>query len=486
MRFKTLITSGLVLAAVLPTFTARAVHGAVEGCPRGAPRSSAPQWPMPPEENALDVVHFGEGHWNEGQGPKTMPILVQDVIAYQPDFVLFSADIADIGQPDRLLCWRYIIQPAIDSGIPWYQSPGNHDRVAVAGPGGVANGSIDVWREIFATMPEPWGDAPAGPRFLVPKEPDDGKGAATHYYFDYMAGGKPAVRVIVLDNSQHSLTTSDVDQYPAIGPDAEDPSQLAFLERVAPEAEAKGLLTFVVMHQPTQDPRDISNVHPVSWNHTMGKGASPDNLAFDALASASGIDAVLLGHIQGNAVYSVGDTDYFIDGGGGGSPYALREVGTDTGYYYGYRILRVARDNDKWSYRTYLVPLVDSIEISGPDDASTGDEIALEATATQPFDPDLPPRFSGVPNEAITLKLRHPQNSLDARGSVPPLSYMWRTSDPTVLRPVLVPSDPKDDPAFDAGSMTTSGRFKAVGAGTARITILVGTHRETITVRVER
>lgn len=35
--------------------------------------------------------------------------------------------------------------------------------------------------------------------------------------------------------------------------------------------------------------------------------------------------------IQGNALYNVGDTGYFIDGGGGGSPYALHEVGTDSG-----------------------------------------------------------------------------------------------------------------------------------------------------------
>ena len=49
-----------------------------------------------------DIVHYGEAHWNEGQGPKTMPILVQDIVSFDPDFVLFSSDMADIGSEDRL------------------------------------------------------------------------------------------------------------------------------------------------------------------------------------------------------------------------------------------------------------------------------------------------------------------------------------------------------------------------------------------------
>ena len=478
MLFRSFVAAASLLAVIVMP----AVSGAQEeGCPKPAAKVAAPQWPASPAKGTFDVVHFGEGHWNEGQGPKTMPILVQEIIGYDPDFVLFSADIADIGQADRLMCWRYIIQPSIDRGIPWYQSPGNHDRVAVAGPGGVANGSIDVWRDIFAAMPQPWGDAPVpGARFVIPEQPDDGAGAATHYYFDY----KGAIRVIVLDNSQHSLTTSDVDQYPAVGPGETDASQLAFLQRVAEDANSKGLLTYIVMHQPTQDPRDPSNVHPVSLNHTMGKGTSPDNAAFDAIASSTGVDAVLLGHIQGNAVYTVGDTEYFIDGGGGGSPYALREVGTDTGYHYGYRILRMFKGKQGWDHRTYYVPLVDSIEIETPARVEVGDELDLSASAVQPFDPDLPPRLNGVENEAITLQLRAPTNASDARRSVPPLSFMWQTSDQRVLRPMAGTSDPVEDPSFDRRTMTGSGTFEAIRAGTVKVTIMVGTHSETVTLRV--
>jgi hypothetical protein len=472
----------VVLAGLAPT----AAGSAPDGCPEEARVAAAPAWPPPPEEGAIDVVHFGEAHWNEGQGPLTMPILIQDVLSYDPSFVTFSADIADIGTLDRLACFTQIIRPATAARIPWFNSPGNHDRVAVAGPGGVANGAIDIWREVFAPMPQPWGDGPVpGARFVVPQnEPDDGEGAATHYYFDYGPVGEPFLRVIALDNSQQSLTTSDQDQYPAVGPGQTDASQLAFLERVATEAQEKGLMTWVVMHQPTQDPRDISNVNPASYNHTMGKGASGDNAAFDAIAQVTGVDAVFLGHIQGNVVYGVGDTDYYIDGGGGGSPYALHEVGTDTGYYYGFRVMRLYRGADGWTARTYFVPLVDRIEIEGPEGpAKVGDEIALTATATQPYDPDLPPRLGLAPNEAIKLELRPPEMTPADRDSVPLLAYMWKTSNPRVLKPV--PAEGAiDDPSFNERTMTTSGRFEAVGRGIARITIMTGTHRETIRVQV--
>ena len=420
------------------------------------------------------------------RGRCTMPILIQDVLSYDPNFVTFSADIADIGTLDRLACFSQIIRPTVAAGIPWFNSPGNHDRVAVAGPGGVANGAIDVWREVFSHMSEPWGDEPApSRRFVVPEEePDDGNGAATHYYFDYGPVGKPFLRVIALDNSQQSLTTSDADQYPAVGPGQTDASQLAFLERVAADAQEKGLMTWVVMHQPTQDPRDISNVNPASYNHTMGKGASADNAAFDAIAQVTGVDAVFMGHIQGNVVYGVGDTEYYVDGGGGGSPYALHEVGTDTGYYYGFRVMRLYKGADGWTSRSYLVPLVDKIEIAGPEDQpKVGDEIALTATATQPYDPDLPPRLGLAPNEAIKLELRDPVMTPADRGSVPTLAYMWTTSNPRVLKPVT-PEDAIDDPAFDEGTMTTTGRFEAVGRGVARITIMTGTHKETVRIRV--
>lgn len=458
-------------------------NAAEETCPKEAPKASRQAWPPPPVRGEFDLIHFGEGHWNEGQGPKTMPILVQDLVRFRPDLVTFSSDMADIGTVDRLACFRSIMGPLERAGITWFNSPGNHDRVAAAGPGGVMSGSIAVWRDVFAGMPAPWGDAaPTSSGFRVPQQkPDDGRGASTHYYFDY-GRRAPVVRLIFLDNSQQSLTTSDLDQYPAVGPAEHDLSQLGFLERAAQEAEDEGLLTFVTMHQPTQDPRDPSGAHPISLNHTMGKGLSPDNQLFDTIASRTGVDSVLLGHIQGNAIYEVGQTRYFIDGGGGGSPYSNGKVGTDTGYYYGFRILRVSPSADSIGYRTYFVPLVDHIEIRGPSEAEVGELVDLDATAVQPFDPDLPPRFGGAPNEAIRVELR-PVAPGPFRDAVPDIAYVWETSNPAILRPVG--SRGAQDPAFDPKTMSTTGRFEAVRAGTATITIKVGTHVEKLRVTVE-
>jgi hypothetical protein len=473
-------TAVLLLAGVL-LFPPPAVSQE-DPCPLPAERAGRFQWPAPVSDGTMDVAHFGEAHWNEGQGPLTMPVLVQDIVRADPDLLLFSSDIADIGTPDRLGCFRRIMTPIERAGIPWFGSPGNHDRVAIAGPGGIANGAIDIWRTAFGPMPAPWGDGESSDRKIVvpEREPSDGKGASTHYYFDYGPVRRPFLRVIVLDNSQHSLSTSDVDQYPAVGPGEVDAGQLAYLYRVATEAQQKGLQTWVVMHQPTQDPRDPSNVHPVSVSHTMGKGASPDNRVFDAIAQLTGIDVVLLGHIQGNALYTVGETEYFIDGGGGGSPYALHSVGTDTGYYYGYRLFRI--DPKSGDHRTYFIPLIDNIEVDAPSRVEVGETLTLNAVARQPFDPDLPPRLGGVPNEPIMLELR-PEESLD--DAVPELAYMWRSSDPRMLKPIGDGAiDPTDDPAFDASSMTMSGTFKALKPGLVTVTIASGTHSETIRVRV--
>lgn len=457
-------------------------------CPVPAAAAGQPAWPPLPPDGAFDIAHFGEAHYNEGQGSITVPILVQDLIAYEPDLVAFSSDMADIGTADRMECFRDLMDPLLAAGIPWFDAPGNHDRLTVADTfGGVVTEGIGPWRETFAPMPAPWGDGPAaGPGFVVPTdEPDDGPGAATHYFFDYGPAGEPVVRLIALDNSRHSFTQTDVDQYPAVGAGARDASQLAFFQRAAADADERGLLTFAMFHEPTQDPRDQTKAYPISYNHSMAKGATADNQLFDALAVATGTDAVLLGHILGNFQYAVGDVPYFIDGGAGGSPYTREETGTDSGYFYAYRLLRLFPEDGGWSFRTYVVPLVDHIELDAPAIATVGEQLSLAATAVQPYDPTLPPRFPLMPDGAIRLALRAPSPSVLDGDAVPSVAYMWSTSDHDVLRPIPDPSmDPSDDPAFDPATMTTSGRFEAVGQGQATITITTGTHAQTVTITV--
>ena len=72
------------------------------------------------------------------------------------------------------------------------------------------------------------------------------------------------------------------------------------------------------------------------------------------------------------------------------------------------------------------------------------------------------------------------------RATVPELAYVWKISNPRILKPVGGELDPTDDPAFDAAKMTTSGIFEALQPGTVRITIMTGTHAETVTVKVVR
>lgn len=488
MRARGTTVTSIVAIAVLATSVAIVPGtGSAAECPTPATSASAPLWPPPPTGDAFDIVHFGEAHYNEGQGPLTMPILVQDLLARAPAYVAFSSDMADVGSLDRMTCFRSIMQPLVDAGIPWFDSPGNHDRLTIANTfGGVASEAIGPWRETFASMPAPWGDGPsAGPGFVLPgDEPEDGPGASTHYYLDYGPVGEPVVRLVVLDNSRHSFTATDVDQYPAVGIGQKDVSQLAFFARAAAEARDRGLITLAMFHEPTQDPRDQTKAHPISYNHTMAKGATADNAVFDALAVATETDAVLTGHILGNFQYRVGDVAYYIDGGGGGSPYTREQTGIDTGYFYGYRILRFSPGEDGWTLRTSVVPLVDRIELLAPTAVEVGADIELVATAVQPHDPALPPRFPLMPNEAIRVRLRQPQGLLD-EAALPPVAYVWATSDASILRPVPDPAhDPLDEPGFDAMTMTTSGRFEAVGPGTATITIMVGGHHQSVDIVV--
>ena len=102
----------------------------------------------------------------------------------------------------------------------------------------------------------------------------------------------------------------------------------------------------------------------------MGKGLSPDNAAFDATRGAEPESTQYSSATsKAMSLTSVGDTEYFIDGGGGGTPYALREVGTDTGYYYGFRVLRLfPSDGTDGTSGPISCPLVDSHRGRGPDD----------------------------------------------------------------------------------------------------------------------
>ena len=98
----------------------------------------------------------------------------------------------------------------------------------------------------------------------------------------------------------------------------------------------------------------------------MGKlgGLFTDNPLFEAAASESGVDGVFVAHIKGQFLYrGTGDVPYYIDGGGGGALYTTGPVGTDHGYWHGFRLIRVRGDD----FVTDAVPIFvrNGIRIAG-------------------------------------------------------------------------------------------------------------------------
>ena len=123
------------------------------------------------------------------------------------------------------------------------------------------------------------------------------------------------------------------------------------------------------MHMPTRDPRDQSYIDPTTFNHVMGKGISPtgapDNIRFEEAAEQAGVDGVLLGHIKGQFLYEGrGKVPYFIDGGAGGELYTDGPVGTDHGYWHGFRLLRTS--GGRLTTDTVPIFVKDGIRLDGP------------------------------------------------------------------------------------------------------------------------
>lgn len=479
-------------------------------------------WPPPLDQqqaSRFDFVHYGENHHNEDGGPVINGAIFKESNLYGAAFLANSSDMATTGDALELGSFkRYITQgiSPICPGqepcqskleIPWFHSMGNHDRQPIAGPGGVASFENGVYRTVFKDQAFPWGEdpskLPAG--FTVPSVNDTANrkpGAATHYAVDY-----GQMRLIALDNSPHSFTTADalslqeeacggcrlVGQNPPVGPTFKHASQLAFLIDAVRDAKANGMLVFVVMHQPTTDPRYPGNVAAISTNHTMNKGATTDNKAFEVLAGQLGVNGVLLGHIKGSAVYDAFGVPYYVDGGGGGNPYAADSGGiysVDYGTYYGYRLFRIEGGTVQGSY---LIPIVDRFELSlggapvggvaAP--VSVGAALRFGATGVQPACTKgavASIGFKGCSGRVIRVEMRPPSPPLGFEGAVPRPAYVWHTSNPSVVAPAA--GSGSIDPNFDPATMSVDGRFVAVGAGTAEITIVSGWSRATVTVTV--
>jgi hypothetical protein len=97
----------------------------------------------------------------------------------------------------------------------------------------------------------------------------------------------------------------------------------------------------------------------------------------------------------------------------------------------------------------------------------------------------LEPRLAGAPHEPIEVELRAPDASRIDYANLPRISYVWQSLDPKILKPVVDKElDPMGDPAFDPRSMTTTGSFKALRPGRARVAIKVGPYKKIRTITV--
>ncbi|HEX8741606.1 MAG TPA: hypothetical protein VF712_00590 [Thermoleophilaceae bacterium] len=492
-----------------------------------APAAGAAPVPWPPREGGGHLfVHYGEEHWNDDDGLTLLPKVVEDSARYRPDMVTMSGDKVNNGNVDELEKWREIMSVYDRAGVPYFAGIGNHDRLTPPPnqPGFPPGGSTANYLEVFKGRPWPMGDAKpySNPNFLQRERPaEDPPGAATHYFVDY-----GNVRWIFVDNSCWDITYCSTNQQnPADG----DPrSQLPWLESRALEASNSGRVVFVVMHMPTRDPRDQSYVDPTSANHTMGKGVTQTDIAdFERIASETGVDGVFVAHIKGQFQYVAGSVPYYIDGGAGGELYTEGPVGTDHGYWHGYRLLRVTGRDVITDSVPIFVP--GSLRVNGPDTLASGASATFEAFGTQPVyndpakvpalelrDPDPIPREgvgagSGPPPAIVFgspllvfvllgVVMSRPRGRRRlATAAVPALAgavaitgialaqrseptstpkedlpnpaRIWTTSNPHVLAPA--PSG-TEDPRRDPLTQTHDGRFTAACPGKATVRIVSG------------
>src|SRR5215204_5663193 len=328
-----------------------------------AERAKRPWPPIP--ERGVSFVHYGEEHWNDLDGLRILPRVVAQAADYRPDAVLMSADKDDDGTVESLTRWKELMRPYNRRGIPYFAAVGNHNRKARPGfPHGVdPMGDLTNYMNVFASRPYPFGDAPPyrDPLLEPRRRPaSDPPGASSHYAVE-----TGPVRWIFIDNSCYGIVNCDPLQNPPFPDAAGNQGQYDFLAREAAKATREGDLAFVVMHMPTRDDRP-GHTQPTPGPHTMGEGTSPDNVLFEQNAEAAGIDAVFVGHIKGMWQYEARGIPYFTDGGAGGEVYVGpgEETGVDSGYWHGYRLIRVRGGK----LRTDAVPVFrrDGIEIDGP------------------------------------------------------------------------------------------------------------------------
>ena len=113
------------------------------------------------------------------------------------------------------------------------------------------------------------------------------------------------------------------------------------------------------------------------------------------------MDGVFAGAHQGpvHSTAAAGNVPYYIDGGAGGELYTEGPVGTDHGYWHGFRLVRVG---DGGVLATDTVPIFvrEGIRIEGARSVRPGKDVRFEAFGRQPVFKD--------PAKVEALELRDP------------------------------------------------------------------------------
>ena len=283
------------------------------------------------------------------------------------------------------------------AGIPWYAGIGNHDRYAPT-PGlegfPLVNTDFSRYRDFFADRPYPTGDAER-----VSGQADQPRPPARRRS---RRRGHPLLRrrrAGALDLHRQLLLVDhlcDAFQIPS-AQTQDGEAQFDFFERVAADADEDGRLAFVVMHMPTQDPRDQSYTDADRDEPHDGQGdrrrrstttcSSRSRRTPESTASSSATSR------GSSSTRGQGEIPYFIDGGAGGELYTTGPVGHRP------RLLaRLPADPGRGDgFRTDVVADLRprGITIAGRAGSSAGETRTFEAFGRQPVFND-PAKVAGA------------------------------------------------------------------------------------------
>ena len=266
-------------------------------------------------------------------------------------FVTFGGDFRRLGIPDEL----DVIGRMLDTlPVPSFAAIGDQDLfggVDAAGESVLA--SNGYFLSAFADRPAPWGHAPPHPSIRplsAPGEPvADSTQARTHYAFDYMIDGRPALRMIVLDTSRTAQEIAF--QNPQSDQDS------AFARPLLAEAAALSIPSMVVMHQPLLA--------------SVGTGARTGTLT--AALAGTGVNGVLASHERVNRLIAYADPvqpfPVAILGSTGG---ALNgSWNPEAGAYHAWFHVSVPLDGDAHP-RIRSIPVLESVALSAPGGRTAG------------------------------------------------------------------------------------------------------------------